>query len=68
MQRTKYLIGFVFILFITNCKKDNNTETCINTEQRNAILQNLEHFKNDTTQYSAVERQFLNEVRELLMI
>ncbi|MBP6154714.1 MAG: hypothetical protein KA457_07825 [Chitinophagales bacterium] len=63
MQRTKYLIGFVFILFITNCKKDNNTETCINTEQRNAILQKLEHFKNDTTQYSAVERQFLNEVR-----
>ncbi|MEZ5055258.1 MAG: hypothetical protein R2807_10940 [Chitinophagales bacterium] len=56
---------FWVVLFLTNCKKEETNVSCIPTEQRNAIVQSLEKFTQDTSQYSHAERQFLNEIRAI---
>lgn len=65
MAVSRNLVFFVFLLLFSQCKKETDSGPCINMEQKNRLLQSMQSLLSDTTQLSAAERQFMNEIRTI---
>ena len=65
MRLSGLLFGIILSLSLTQCKKDVQTTDCMNKTQKNDLLVSLEPLSHDTTQISAAERQFINEIRTI---
>ena len=65
MRLSGLLFGIILSLSLTQCKKDVQTTDCMNEIQKNDLLHTLESLSHDTTQISAPERQFINEIRAI---
>ena len=58
-------ILFIFVIFLSQCKKENQTTDCLNENQKATLVNSLEYLSHDTTEISAAERQFMNEIRTI---
>lgn len=61
-MRNCFLILVLSSLFFS-CKKDSIPQTCINQSIKDNYVTSLSYLENDTTQVSAAERAFLNDIR-----
>lgn len=64
-MRINILFSLFLLLLTTQCKKENVQETCLNENQSNELLVQLQPFSNDSIQISAAERNFINEIRTI---
>lgn len=65
---TYFFRTFLLVILIINlsqCKKETQTNSCLDQAQRNQLLLSLEKLSHDTIQFSSTERQFLNEIRSI---
>jgi flagellar biosynthesis/type III secretory pathway chaperone len=58
-------ILFIFVIFLSQCKKENQPTECLNEKQKATLVNSLEYLSHDTTEISAAERQFMNEIRTI---
>lgn len=63
MNYNSIILLLISILLFSNCKKDNLKGNCIDNKQQTTFLQNLSFMAEDTVQFKAAERAFLNEIR-----
>jgi hypothetical protein len=56
---------FILIIFLSQCKKENQSTDCLNENKKATLVNSLEYLSHDTTEISAAERQFMDEIRTI---
>lgn len=65
MRFVKILVCLFCCFLFTQCKKEVQNLDCLNENRRNELVQTMQSLSKDTTQITAAERQFYNEIRTI---
>lgn len=65
MPFLRILLLFVFVISLSQCKKENQIADCLNEGQKTDLVNSLEPLSHDSIQIPAAERQLMNEIRTI---